>query len=248
MLNFEASKRITVGVQPLYKVVEDHLRQKINVGELIAGDLIPSEPQLAEQLQVSPGTVKKAIENLVHERLLYRHQGKGTYVSHIDFNNSLFRFFSYGDSSGSPARIHKETPVREIRQGTAEACEQLGVAQDTRLLYIERLGYDDNGTPVLHEQCWWIAELVQGLEDASAHIPDLLYAAVVEQCGVPVVRSEETLTAQAADETLAERLSIPLKDPLVVLQRRTYTTNDRIIEFRIARGRADRFSYRAEIR
>jgi len=49
--------------KPLYQVVEDYLRDKINSGELVPGDLVPSEAQLAKALGVSQGTVKKAIDN-----------------------------------------------------------------------------------------------------------------------------------------------------------------------------------------
>jgi len=234
-------------MQPFYKMVEDHLRAKISSGELGPGDLIPSEPQLAEQLGVSAGTVKKGIENLVGERLLYRHQGKGTYVSRIDFNNSLYRFFSYGDPKGAPIRIHKETPVRKLVPGTQQICQRLQVPPKTQVLYLERIGYEGE-VPVLVEQCWWRHELVQGLEQEDVHIPDLLYAVVVEKFGVPVIRSEETLTAKAADAKMAEKLEVELKSPLVILNRLTYTVNDRPIEFRVTSGRADRFSYRTEIR
>ena len=66
--------------KPLYQIVEDHITGLINSGTLVHGDLVPAEPKLAEILQVSPGTVKKAIDNLVWEKRLYRHQGKGTFV------------------------------------------------------------------------------------------------------------------------------------------------------------------------
>lgn len=81
------------GNKPLYRMVEDHIRTLISTGRLIPGDLIPSESQLAKVLNVSAGTIKKAITNLVWEQLLFRHQGKGTYVSRVDFENNLFRFF-----------------------------------------------------------------------------------------------------------------------------------------------------------
>ena len=116
--------------KPLYQLVEDHIRQLIDSGELVPGDLIPSEPQLAKQLNVSPGTAKKAIDNLVWEQRLYRHQGKGTYVSNIDFNNSLFRFTTYGDADGQPTRLHKETTARRIERGPAELCAKLGTSAD----------------------------------------------------------------------------------------------------------------------
>ena len=232
---------------PLYKSVEEHIRQQIEAGELRAGDLLPSEPQLAKQLDVSQGTVKKALDNLVAEKLLYRHQGKGTYVSRIDFNNSLFRFFSYGDQRGDDTRIHKETAIRRISRGPADICKRLGLATGSRLIYLERTGFVDDG-PVLLEKSWWDGTLLAGLEDETVHIPDLLYAVIVDQFGVPVIRAEETLTAESADNDTATALSIETGAAVVVLHRLTYTSNNRPIEFRVTRGRADRFSYRSEIR
>jgi len=237
----------TVPHTPLYKVVENFLQEQIAAGDLAPGDLIPSEPQLAEKLSVSTGTVKKAIENLVHQKLLYRHQGKGTYVSRIDFNNSLFRFFSYGTHSGKPVRITKQTPVREIRKGSDKICQRLQVAPNTDMVYIKRVGFRDD-RPVLVEKCWWVADLVRGLEKEDVHIPDLLYAVVVDQFNLPIVRSEESLTAEIADQDTAVLLNIKVGDPLVVLHRLTYSKNNQPVEFRITRGRADSFSYRTEIR
>lgn len=234
--------------KPLYQLVEDHIRSLIDSGDLVPGDLIPSEPQLAKTLDVSQGTVKKAIDNLVWQRLLYRHQGKGTYVSRIDFNNSLFRFFSYGDAEGKGVRIHKETSARRLEIGSAEICRRLNVREKTQLLYIERIGYGPKRQPVLVEYSHWLAELVPGLENEDVHIPDLLYALIVEEYGVPVVRAEETLIAEAADAPTAAKLKIKPGTPVVVLKRVTYTSGERIIEVRTTKGRADRFSYKTEIR
>lgn len=232
---------------PLYRVVEEHLRARIGSGELVPGDLIPSESQLARTLGVSQGTAKKAVEKLVNERLLYRHQGKGTYVSRIDFNNSLFRFFAYGDGGGGAVRIRKHTPARGLRPGPREVCRRLAVAAGSELLCIERVGYVDE-SPVMSETSWWVAELVAGLEDDALHIPDLMYAMVVERFGLPVVRCDETLTAEAADAGTAECLQILPGAPLLVLKRLAVTTDARPMEFRITRGRGDRFSYKTEIR
>lgn len=233
--------------KPLYQIVETHLRDLINSGKLIPGDLIPSEPQLAKQLNVSQGTVKKAIDNLVWERLLYRHQGKGTYVSAIDFNNSLFRFTTYGDVEGIPTRIHKETTARRLETGTAATCEKLGIEVGIQVLYIERVGYV-NDEPVMVEYSHWPAHLVPGLENDSIHIPDLMYALIEEKFKLPVVRAEETLTADAADSLTAKLLNITTGAPILELNRCTYTSENRIIEFRTSKGRADKFSYKAEIR
>lgn len=87
------------------------------------------------------------------------------------------------------------------------------------------------------EYSHWRAELVPGLENEDVHIPDLLYALIVEKYQVPVVRAEETLTAGAADEHTAELLKIAPGIPVLVLNRTTYTKANRIIEVRTSKGR-----------
>lgn len=233
--------------EPLYLRVENHIREQITRGELVPGDLIPSEPRLSKELDVSQGTVKKAIDNLAWQGLLFRHQGKGTFVSRIDFNNSLFRFFSYGDVQGDDIRIRKATTDRKLGTAPAEIYHRLGIEEGVELLYIERIGYTQQ-LPTFIEYSWWIAELVPGLEKEETHIPDLFYALIVDQYGIPIVRAEETLTAEACDEITANKLDIEPRMPVVVLKRTTYTVNDKIVEVRTTKGRADLFSYKREIR
>ena len=233
--------------EPLYLRVENYIREQITRGELVPGDLILSEPRLSKELNVSQGTVKKAIDNLAWQGLLFRHQGKGTFVSRIDFNNSLFRFFSYGDEKGEDIRIRKATTDRRLETAPAEIYHRLGIEEGPELLYIERIGYTRQ-LPTFIEYSWWIAELVPGLEKEETHIPDLFYALIVDQYGIPIVRAEETLTAEACDKLTASKLDIELHIPVVVLKRSTYTVNEKIVEVRTTKGRADLFSYKREIR
>ncbi len=242
--DFSAGRQRT---EPLYQAVESYLRTKIDKGELIPGDLIPSEPRLAHKLNVSQGTVRKAIDNLVWQGRLYRHQGKGTFISKINFNNSLFKFFSYGDQLGQDVRVRKQTINRYLEHGPSNIRTLLKVAEDQELFYIERIGTVD-GIPGFIEYSWWNAQLVPGLENEDIRIPDLFYALIEEKYEIPVIRAEETLTADACDKYTAEQLKIKLDQPVIVLHRTTYSTNNRVIEARIAKGRADKFSYKREIR
>jgi len=232
--------------KPLYRIVEDYLLEFIESGQLVSGDLIPSEPQLAATLNVSQGTVKKAIDNLVWEKKLYRHQGKGTYVSRLDFNNSLFKYVSYGDVKGADVRIDKETSKRHIETGNKIICRKMQVPDDTDLLYIERIGYVDD-KPVMVEYSRWRADMLPGLENEDIHVPDLFYAVVVDKYNVPIVRAEETLTAEITTEKTARILDIDIASPVLVLNRTTYTRDNQIIEIRTTKGRGDMFSYKTEI-
>jgi GntR family transcriptional regulator len=61
--------------------VQDELKQRIDRGELAAGARLPSEPELAAELQVSRATLREALRAMELEGLLRRRQGSGTFVA-----------------------------------------------------------------------------------------------------------------------------------------------------------------------
>src|SRR5579883_3425261 len=65
---------------PLYHQLKEVLRQQIRAGHLAPHTAIPSEPELVARYHVSRATVRQALTELVHEGLLYRQHGKGTFV------------------------------------------------------------------------------------------------------------------------------------------------------------------------
>ncbi|MFS0728185.1 GntR family transcriptional regulator [Paenibacillus sp. 1P07SE] len=71
-------------MHPLYKRIQEEIRQRIRSGELRPGDMLPSEKTLAAQYNVSQITSKNALNGLVEEGLLVRFRGKGTFVRESD--------------------------------------------------------------------------------------------------------------------------------------------------------------------
>jgi GntR family transcriptional regulator len=67
--------------QPLYLQLMQQIRHAIEAAALQDGDQLPGIRTLAEELEVSPGTVAKAYSELQHERLLAIHQGSGAFVN-----------------------------------------------------------------------------------------------------------------------------------------------------------------------
>jgi len=231
----------------LYQTVIDYINSQISSGELTIGDLIPSESQLSKLLNVSIGTVRKAIDKLEHNKVLYRHHGKGTYISDYGFDNSIFNFFSYGNQTGSSIRIYKTTPIRKKVKATSEVSFQLGISQGDDVIYLERRGYIDKKNPIIIEKSWWVADVVEGLQKPSLHIPDLLYAVIFKEFDTQINSSQEVLTAGVADDKTAKILHINKGDPVVILNRHSYAKDKGLVEFRITTGRADMFSYTTTI-
>lgn len=231
----------------LYEIVIDYIHDKISNGELTVGDLVPSEAQLSKKLGVSVGTVRKAIDKLENDKMLYRHHGKGTYVSDYGFDNRMFNFFSYASNTGSPIRIYKTTPVRKKIKATANISNELKINHGDDVIYLERMGYIDKKHPVIIEKSWWIAHVVEGLQKSNMHIPDLLYALISKQFDTHITSSKEVLTAGIADKKTSEILNINKGDPVIILYRHSYAKSKGMVEFRITTGRADMFSYTTTI-
>ena len=66
---------------PIYRRLENEVKRYIAEHHLKRHDLLPSESQLAAEYGASIGTVRKALNNLAKENVLYRRHGQGTFVS-----------------------------------------------------------------------------------------------------------------------------------------------------------------------
>src|SRR4051812_34791659 len=85
--------RAQLGSRPLYRQVIDQLTDRISEGEWVTEIPIPSEFDLAAQMGVSQGTVRKALDEMTRSGLLVRHQGKGTFIVGHDDHRMYFKFF-----------------------------------------------------------------------------------------------------------------------------------------------------------
>ena len=81
--------------KPLYMQLVEAIKQKISSNSWKIGMMTPSENELSKEFNISVGTVKKALGILVQEGVLFRRQGKGTFVASPDFSKSFSRFFRY---------------------------------------------------------------------------------------------------------------------------------------------------------
>jgi 5-formyltetrahydrofolate cyclo-ligase len=66
--------------RPLHRRVRDLVREIALSQPLGQRTSIPPEPELAAMMEVSRGTVRKAVDSVVAEGLLVREQGRGTFV------------------------------------------------------------------------------------------------------------------------------------------------------------------------
>ena len=77
----KTGRRLAVARCPLYEQVRNVLVERLRHGDWHPGDRLPTESVLAEELGVSLGTLRRAVELLVEEGALIRRQGAGTFAA-----------------------------------------------------------------------------------------------------------------------------------------------------------------------
>lgn len=83
----------SLAFQPLYQQVAEYIKQLIVERRWQPGEMLPSEFKLADEFNVSQGTVRKALTLLTDTKIVNRRQGVGTFVSEHTAQDALFRFF-----------------------------------------------------------------------------------------------------------------------------------------------------------
>lgn len=232
---------------PLYKEVKIRLTRGLAAGEWKAGEAIPSEAKLAERFNVSIGTIRKAIDELVAERILLRQQGRGTFVATHTEDRTLFYFFHIVGKDGS-----REVPVTELLSfGKARASateeEHLGLQRGAAVLHIEnvlKLG----GRPVVFDTISVPAALFPDLDEKVFREREgTIYGLYQARYGISVLRISERLAARHAPAHAAALLQIPTRTPALAIRRVAYTYDDTPVEYRVSWVNTERHEYLSDL-
>jgi GntR family transcriptional regulator len=78
---------------PKYIQVSEMLIREIAAGHLTDGARLPPERDMATEIGISVGTLRKALADLENKGLLHRIQGSGNYVRHKATVSSVYAFF-----------------------------------------------------------------------------------------------------------------------------------------------------------
>lgn len=137
---------------PITAQVNEILRQRIREGTYVPGARLPSESELARELDVSRATIRTVLTRLAAEGLILRKQGDGTYINqHIqDINTHLGGLWEFGrliESSGYQPSI-EALSVTTRNAETSEAGE-LVIQYGEELLELKRLFFADSQPVIL---------------------------------------------------------------------------------------------------
>jgi GntR family transcriptional regulator len=233
--------------RPLYIQLTDLIKDQIARKVWQLDEMIPSENELAGIYQISVGTVKKALSQLVDEGVLYRRQGKGTFVNRPNFKRSFIRFFRYGvnddPNGGLPSSRVLDSKIIHPPPRIAKLLKLSGTDET---IAIKRVRYLKD-MPLMAEDLYLPQKIFEGFDDIDIS-QELLYPIYDEKYDTPVIWADEYLWPTIANSHIAGILAIDTGDPVISIERIAYSYGDEPVEFRASIGRGDKFRYHIEIR
>jgi DNA-binding GntR family transcriptional regulator len=158
--------------EPAYVQLVNILRQSMVSGILRPGDQLPSEAQLCERYNVSPMTVRRAINMLASQGVVVAEQGRGTFVKPVAMGAATFNLENLQDLFND--QEHTSVHVLEARIVGADerVARKLEIQLGQRTVYIRRL-LRTNGTPSLYHREYLIYDPLRPIVEAELEVTSL---------------------------------------------------------------------------
>ena len=220
---------------PLYKEVRQKLTRSLVDGEWRPGEMLPSEPRLAERYGVGISTVRAAVRELEQAKVLMRTQGKGTFVLHFDERESVHRFLNISRHDGRSAVPHRTLLTLERIDAPASIAEalQLPRAGDGQKVFKFGTLVRLDATPVYHSSVFLPARLFPRLRKSL--LPDgnkSLYSIYQQRFNINVTRVVDALSTIPASSIVRRLCDLRPGSWVLWLQRVAFTYDDQPVEVR----------------
>lgn len=206
-----------------YKWIKQEIKEKIERHELKEGQVIPSESELCARYQVSRITVRKAIDELVRDGLVYRIKGKGTFVQNLE-KKGLSNIYSFTE-----AILHRgKTPSKRLlsmEKTEADSALKERMGLECGQVYRIKSLYFADGQPYCVNTSVLPADLFPNLEFFDFNNRSL-YEVLKSFYDLSFTRVNQVIHAVAADEETGTLLEMQVGRPLLNIDAASYCLKD----------------------
>ena len=228
---------------PLYFQVARQIESAIERGELLPGQRLDNEIDLADRFGLSRPTLRKAIEELVAKGLLVRKRGVGTQVVQGQLNRPVELSSLHDDLTKTLQRPSTRVISCGMVPADAEVSLALGVPVGETVLAIERvrLARDE---PLALMRNWLPAAFSDITSEALTQRG--LYE-LMRAVGVPMRIANQRIGAVAASPAPARLLGAKRGAPLLTLERITYDDTGAPVELGRHVYRAETYTFQTTV-
>ncbi len=210
----------TSGDAPVYEQIKSFLLGEIGEGRLRSGDRVPSENELARLFGVVRMTANRAVVDLVHEGVLHRVKGSGTFVSQARYGSTLVEIRDIRSDVMARGHAYRAELLTSgvVTLNQSQAAE-LGMEPGQQAYSTEMLHLED-GVPIQLERRLVNPAAARGyLDQDFASVTPTNYLLQV----APLQRAEYRIRAEAPSDSITRTLRLAPHEPVLVLWRRTFS-------------------------
>ncbi len=233
---------------PLYYQLKVWLVEQIDGGKLVPGDQAPTEQELCEQFDLSRGTVRRALGELISEQRLYLVRGRGTFIADPPRPPwVLATAVSIADALEKQG-VPFETRIlaQRLQEADPAVATRLRVEPGAAVVFLKRLRIVE-GKPLVIFTSYLPDRLVPGLCEIDLTNKSL-YRVLGETHGLRISYMDRVLCARLADEAEVAQLQMQMPAAVHVFENLAYDTNGNPLDFGydVYRGDTSHFEFRVD--
>jgi DNA-binding GntR family transcriptional regulator len=151
-----------------YQLIESYIVEGIQSNHYKVNDILPTEAELAEKFNCSRVTVRQALSNLAYKGIIYRIQGKGSFVSKENTlkRSPLLKSFTEDIlDMGKPVKIYDLAQTMIKLSNSDVGIDVVGLRPGEKLF--EELLYDVNSAIKTENKKIFITKIEDGEVDIT---------------------------------------------------------------------------------
>ena len=213
----------------------DNIKNKI----YLPGQMIESETELSNKLNISRMTIRKALDTLGNDGIIYKEKGRGTFIS----KRPKYAQFMCGVGFSEEARKRGMTPSTknatiELIEANEELAQLLNVELNDKLWKVNRVRCFDD-IPVVYECEYFI---YKQCPDLTIDIVTTSIFQHLEKKGISFAYADQKLEAIPCPSKIAKELEIKQDYPVIKMSLTSYTKNGIAFNYGHEYYRTDKFT------
>ncbi|MBL8132288.1 MAG: GntR family transcriptional regulator [Anaerolineae bacterium] len=232
---------------PYYIQVKDVIRGRIRDGTWSPGDRLPSEAEMCDLFTVSRTVVRQALQDLIHEGLIKRRKGKGSFVAAGKISEQLVQKLTgfYQDMVEQGLQPVTQVLKQHVVAASPVVAGYLKLEPGTPVIEVERVRSVQN-VPIVVVTTYLPYNLCPNLVTDDLNNQSL-YALLENRYQITITRGRRTIQAVLAEGQEAKLLEVSKGAPLFRLDSISYLSDGTAVEYYFAYHRGDRSQFEVEL-